>query len=53
MPISRYYGGHGEQVMRSMRKKYGPKKGKQVFYATLNKRKKKGARAVVVPVRYG
>lgn len=34
MPISRYYGGHGKSVMKSMTKKHGAKKGKQVFYAT-------------------
>lgn len=38
MPVSKYYGGHGEKVMRSMKKQYGEKKGKQVFYATANKR---------------
>ena len=38
MPLSKYYGGHGEEVMSKMRKKYGEKKGKQVFYATANKR---------------
>lgn len=40
MPLSEYYGGHGEKVMRSMKKQYGDKKGKQVFYATANKRGK-------------
>ncbi len=38
MPLSKYYGGHGEKVMSSMKKQYGEKKGKQVFYATANKR---------------
>lgn len=42
MPISKYFSGHGEEVMRNMTKEYGPKKGKAVFYATANKRKKKG-----------
>lgn len=41
MPVSKYYKGHGEEVMRSMVSEYGPKKGKQVFYATANKRSKK------------
>lgn len=40
MPISGYFGGHGEKVMHSMKEQYGEKKGKQVFYATANKRKK-------------
>lgn len=40
MPISRYYGGHGEQVMGSMRKRYGSR-AEEVFYATANKRGQK------------
>jgi len=39
MPISKYYGGHGSEVMSNMTKEYGAKKGKQVFYATANKKK--------------
>ena len=39
MPISKYYKGHGEEVMSAMTKEYGAKKGKQVFYATANKKK--------------
>jgi hypothetical protein len=42
MPLSKYFGGHGEKVMRSMVKQYGKKKALQVFYVTANKRKKKG-----------
>lgn len=42
MPLSKYYGGHGEEVMANMRKEYGEEKGERVFYATANKRKKKG-----------
>lgn len=38
MPISKHYGGHGEEVMRSMRKQYGPK-AERIFYATENKQK--------------
>jgi hypothetical protein len=30
----------GEKVMRNMSKEYGSKKGKQVFYASINKNKK-------------
>lgn len=37
MPINKYYGGHGEEVMANMTKEYGPEKGKRVFYATQNK----------------
>lgn len=39
MPLSKYFGGHGDTVMREMTKKYGSEKGKKVFYATSNKRK--------------
>ncbi len=39
MPVSKHFGGHGEKVMANMKKQYGEKKGKQVFYATENKRK--------------
>lgn len=38
MPVSEYYGGHGDEVMEDMEKRYGKKKGKRVFYATNNKR---------------
>jgi hypothetical protein len=38
MPISKYYKGHGSEVMSNMKKEYGEKKGEQVFYATANKR---------------
>lgn len=41
MPISKYFGGHGEEVMQNMKEQYGDNKGEQVFYATSNKRKKK------------
>lgn len=37
MPLSKYYSGHGEEVARSMKKKYG-KRWQQVFYATANKK---------------
>ncbi len=39
MPISEYFKGSGEEVMKSMVKRYGAKKGKSVFYATANKQK--------------
>ena len=38
MPLNRYYEGSGKKVMASMKKQYGGEKGKQVFYATANKR---------------
>lgn len=42
MPISKYFKGHGEEVMQSMMKEYGPK-GKSIFYATANKKGQKPA----------
>ena len=39
MPISKYYGGHGEEVKKAMQKEYG-KDWERVFYATENKMKK-------------
>lgn len=45
MPISEYFKGHGSEVMANMVKEYGAKKGKQVFYATANK---KGLKANMV-----
>ena len=42
MPISRYFKGSGEKVMSNMKKEYGEKKGKSVFYATVNKMKSAG-----------
>jgi hypothetical protein len=41
MPVGKYFGGHGAEVMNRMLKEYGAKKGKSVFYATANKRKEK------------
>lgn len=38
MPISKYYKGHGNEVMASMKKKYG-KNATRIFYATANKKK--------------
>lgn len=38
MPLSHYYDGKGEKVMSAMQKQYGEKKGKEVFYATANKK---------------
>lgn len=38
MPLDEEYGGKGPKVMDKMISQYGAKKGKQVYYATLNKR---------------
>ena len=43
MPISRYFGGHGEEVMKAMKQEYGPAQGESVFYATANKEGEKPA----------
>jgi hypothetical protein len=37
MPLSKYFGGHGKEVMSSMQKKYG-KDAESIFYATANKK---------------
>jgi hypothetical protein len=42
MPLSEYFSGKGKKVMDSMKSQYGSEKGKKVFYATANKKKKKG-----------
>ena len=34
----------GKQIIKSMKKQYGNKKGEQVFYASLNKKKIKGVK---------
>jgi hypothetical protein len=42
MPISKYdrhFGGNASKALRAMIRKYGAKKGRQVFYATVNKRR--------------
>lgn len=38
MPITK----KGSKIMKAMKKEYGAKKGKQVFYASANKKKIKG-----------
>lgn len=43
MPLSTHYDGHGTQVMRDMRNRYGTERGKRIFYATENARKDHGA----------
>mgnify|MGYP001588989177 CR=1 FL=1 len=44
MPLSKYYGGKGKEVMSNMKETYGSdEKAKQVFYAKANKDKKKSA----------
>jgi len=41
VPLKRHYKGHGDKVMRSMKKTYGDSEtAKRVFYATENKMKK-------------
>lgn len=44
MPLNKHFDGKGEKVMRDLMRKYGAKKGKQMFYAIENKRKKKTLR---------
>ena len=43
MPIKkydRYYGGSAAKALKQMTQKYGARKGRQVFYATISKRKR-------------
>jgi hypothetical protein len=45
MPISKYdrfFGGDAAKALAAMKKKYGPEKGRQVFYATVNQKKRRG-----------
>ena len=42
VPLNKYFSGDGKKVMSNMKKEYGADKGKSVFYATANKKKKKG-----------
>ena len=42
MPISKYFGGHGKEVMQDMKNRYGAR-AEEVFYRTVNKRKKKAS----------
>jgi len=42
MPLSRYdklMGGNAKKTLDAMVKRYGPERGKAVFYATVNKRR--------------
>lgn len=52
MPLNRYFNkpgnkkpGKGAAVLKLMEDKYGPEKGKEIFYATVNKHKKEGTPA--------
>ena len=40
MPLNK----KGKKIMTSMKKQYGKKRGEQVFYASLNKKKIKGVK---------
>ena len=40
MPLNK----KGKKIMKSMKKQYCSKRGEQVFYATLNKKKIKGVK---------
>lgn len=45
MPLSEYFKGSGDKVMKNMKKQYGEKSGESVFYATANKQKMKPKKA--------
>lgn len=63
MPFNKYFHGEGDKVMGEMRKRYGAKKGKNVFYATAKKkdqepedkpsRKRKGALKGLRSLKHG
>lgn len=38
MPISKYFSGHGREVMSDMKDKHGDEAGEREFYATANAR---------------
>jgi hypothetical protein len=43
MPIARYdrhFGGNAAGALRAMIKRYGAQRGRQIFYATVNKKKR-------------
>lgn len=39
MPLSKYFKGKGEKVMKNMKEQYGSERGERIFYATANKKK--------------
>jgi hypothetical protein len=44
VPLSRYdryFGGNAAKALRAMIAKYGAQRGRQVFYATVNKKRKR------------
>ena len=45
MPLTK----KGTKIMSSMKKEYGAKKGKQVFYASANKKTIKGVHTTISP----
>lgn len=49
MPLAKYFQGRGEEVMSSMKKQYGQKKGESVFYATANKRGETPGKKKILP----
>lgn len=48
MPLDKYFGGHGRQVMAELKKKHGAKAGERIFYATANKRTQKPKRGAIL-----
>ena len=43
MPLSKYdrwFGGDAAKAMRELVKRYGPEKGRRIFYATVKKKQK-------------
>lgn len=48
MPVGGYYHGHGKQVMKDMKARYGTEKGERVFYATANARKQTSKKKTIL-----
>lgn len=44
MPIAKYdrfFGGNAAKTLAAMKKQYGPEKGRRVFYASVNAKKRR------------
>ena len=46
MPLNK----KGKKIMKSMKKQYGAKRGEQVFYATLNKKKLRELKKIMAKI---
>jgi hypothetical protein len=51
LPLNRYFGGHGREVMRDMRERHG-ERAEEVFYRTANKQKQAPRRKTRMKLRH-